>query len=89
MVWDVSPKFKPVRSNIPRRRQVVSDYPNERRAVADRRAFVQPPEWAHGWLCFESGRDRLRLTPVPEGWETLPEDDLDGFRSKATSTKQL
>ena len=27
-----------------------------------------------GWLCFESPRERRRLTPIPEEWETI--DDL-------------
>jgi hypothetical protein len=31
-----------------------------------------PPEMASGWLCFESGELKRRLTPVPHRWD---EDD--------------
>jgi hypothetical protein len=28
------------------------------------------------WLCFESGTQRRRLSPVPDGWEGAPPDEL-------------
>jgi hypothetical protein len=30
------------------------------------------PEWANGWLTFESGHEKRRLAPVPPGWDRLP-----------------
>ena len=32
--------------------------------------------YASGWLCFESGVGKRRLTPIPSGWETLSADAL-------------
>lgn len=34
------------------------------------------PEFADGWLTFESGTEKRRLAPVPDGWDTLPTDGL-------------
>jgi hypothetical protein len=34
------------------------------------------PEYAEGWLAFRSGGERLRLAPVPAGWDTLPQAEL-------------
>lgn len=28
-----------------------------------------PAEMAQGWLCFEAGDQKRRLTPLPDGWE--------------------
>jgi hypothetical protein len=30
-----------------------------------------PEDWKGGWLTFESGDEKRRLAPVPEGWERL------------------
>ena len=29
-----------------------------------------------GWLAFQSGKDRRRLTPIPERWVALDEEQL-------------
>lgn len=34
------------------------------------------PELADGWLTFEREAIRKRVTPIPEGWAELPEDEL-------------
>lgn len=34
------------------------------------------PEFADGWLTFESEGEKRRLSPVPDGWDTLPIDRL-------------
>ena len=36
-----------------------------------------------GWLCFESPRERRRLHPIPEEWETTDEDALKRLCSQA------
>lgn len=30
-----------------------------------------------GWLAFESARERRRLSPIPPGWETAPDAELE------------
>jgi hypothetical protein len=34
------------------------------------------PELTRGWLCFRSPREKRRLTPIPNNWMTLRDDDL-------------
>jgi hypothetical protein len=39
-----------------------------------RRHQYLPPEMADGWLCFEAGDQKRRLTPCPAGWEEQDDD---------------
>lgn len=32
---------------------------------------ARAPDWADGWLTFESEGEKRRLAPVPSGWESL------------------
>src|SRR5881394_3704998 len=41
--------------------------------VASEREEQALPE---GWLCFQSGSTRKRLFPIPDGWESMAEDEL-------------
>jgi hypothetical protein len=50
----------------------------ERRRLSDRRGdgsrqLVVRTGSEEGWLTFESAGQRRRLTPIPRGWETLPD----------------
>ena len=36
-----------------------------------------------GWLCFAAGETKLRLLPVPEGWEKFTEEKLNLLRRVA------
>lgn len=36
-----------------------------------------PDDWKEGWLTFESGDEKRRLAPVPEGWERLRAERLE------------
>jgi hypothetical protein len=40
-------------------------------------------EWAEGWLTFESPSQKLRLAPVPAGWQAFSPDRLDRLRRLA------
>jgi hypothetical protein len=35
-----------------------------------------PSALQNGWLAFQSGTDRRRLTPIPERWVTLTDEEL-------------
>lgn len=37
--------------------------------VGTRSQKFLPPEMAEGWLCFEAGDQKRRLSPYPPGWE--------------------
>jgi len=44
---------------------------------------VRPP-FLSGWLSFEGGGEKRRLTPIPEGWETADVDQLERWCREAT-----
>lgn len=72
------------------RTAAVDPRPRERRAeprsaerafpVADR-LTTRPLELP--WLCFESRTERRRLSPAPDGWFDLPEDELEDLLGTA------
>jgi hypothetical protein len=41
------------------------------------------PILLNGWLCFESGDDRRRLTPVPPDWTECDESRLQLYQAVA------
>jgi hypothetical protein len=41
------------------------------------------PALQGGWLVFEGPTEKCRVTPIPEGWEALPDDELDRIRQQA------
>lgn len=45
------------------------------------------PEYASGWLAFESPQGRRRLVPIPNGWEGWPSEELCAACSRATPHK--
>lgn len=34
------------------------------------------PELQRGWLCFQTGTEKRRFTPIPPKWEELPDSVL-------------
>ncbi len=57
----------------------------ERRMAADRRAstVLVRPELQAGWLVFESGADRRRLSPIPPAWERYTDAALERICARA------
>jgi hypothetical protein len=51
----------------------------------DRRrdATLFTPGLESGWLCFEAGPEKRRLTPIPSGWQEAPDDALEGLLERA------
>jgi hypothetical protein len=41
---------------------------------------------ARTWLMFESAAEKRRLSPIPDNWETAPQDELQRLLSLATPT---
>jgi len=39
-------------------------------------AHFLPTGMTDGWLCFECGDDKRRLSPVPAGWDELADEEL-------------
>jgi hypothetical protein len=42
-----------------------------------------PEPYQNGWLSFDSGTERRRLSPIPENWQALSDDDLREACSRA------
>jgi len=40
-----------------------------------------------GWLCFECGDEKRRLSPVPAGWEECSEEELHRHCAAATPVR--
>ena len=36
-----------------------------------------------GWLCFDSGTEKRRLSPIPDDWRTVAEQDLEELAKRA------
>ena len=52
----------------------------ERRAGRERRMRTPgllTPGLEAGWLCFERGEEKRRLTPIPVGWDEAPDRELE------------
>lgn len=87
-VWDVYPyaRLDEERRRGDRRQAQTSEYTGpERRSGRDRRrnASLFTPGLEAGWLCFENHTEKRRLTPVPWGWDEVPEDGLDELLERA------
>lgn len=80
-VWDVPPRFSPKRSGDDRRKTL------ERREAGDRRKTTPPPEWVHGWICFQAPAEKRRLCPLPEDWEHAPIEQLERYRKLAVPVR--
>jgi hypothetical protein len=71
-VWQVVPSPLDRRRGI-RRIRIIKIYHPERRVLPERRLDMRRsrlffPPHEPSWLCFESARERRRLSPVPERW---------------------
>ena len=51
----------------------VNPLPEQGRTFTGAAVFANVPQ---GWLCFDSGRERRRLTPVPGEWHQFDDDQL-------------
>lgn len=82
-VWDVPPRYSPMRSGVDRRSQSAPGFSPDRRRTPDRRVTVPPPEWVHGWITFQNETDKLRLCPMPPDWEAMADEQLEQYRREA------
>jgi len=82
-VWDIVPRLSERRSGevVDRRRQVAPirfpDRREDNRRLTDTRRSVLRGTYVHGWLCFDSAKEKRRLSPIPYDWTTCNEDTLE------------
>jgi hypothetical protein len=80
-VWQVYPTLGDRRGPIGDRRVFIREDAERRTAFNPARVSA---EYACGWLTFQSEREKRRLAPVPEGWESLDERALESLCEAAT-----
>jgi hypothetical protein len=81
LAFDVIPRANE-RRYTDRRGDDESGFGGDDRRDADRRITVGGSgrmQGAEGWLCFESGEDRRRLSPIPKGWVRASDETLESY----------
>ena len=48
------------------------------------RTSLSSTPYANGWLCFESGSEKRRLAPIPDGWENRSPAEIADLLQQAT-----
>lgn len=89
MVWSIAPRCVERRSGKDRRGRQSEPVQSERRVLPDRRRRAMDPILLQGWLCFESGGDRRRLTPVPPDWTECDERRLQLYQALAEPARLM
>ena len=88
-VWDIVPRLTERRvSGVPDRRVEIKTIPfadrrNSGRRLTQIRRAVLRGTYAHGWLCFETEREKRRLSPIPENWTTCSDELLEVYARHA------
>jgi hypothetical protein len=85
--WDVVPQLTE-RRELERRVRLVPVEHADRRRDPDRRIMNgrRPMLTAgldSGWLCFEAGAEKRRLTPIPPDWQRCPPTQLERYLDSA------
>lgn len=91
-VWDVVPRLTERRhTEVDRRVDVTpiafADRRREERRLTSSHRAVLRGSYAHGWLCFDNGRDKKRLSPIPDDWTICDEDTLEAYLRAASLVK--
>src|SRR5688572_11302304 len=82
-VWDVVPRLEERRAAEETDRRVeitvipFADRRRTSRRFANSRRSLLRGSYSHGWLCFESRREKRRLSPIPDDWTTCDEETLE------------
>jgi hypothetical protein len=71
--WEVVPTA--VERRMARDGNLPGEVRQERRRVQETRVLV-PKHLQHGWLAFQCGSERRRLTPIPTDWFDMPDPSL-------------
>ena len=57
-------------------------------ATAGRRATLEA-EFAAGWLTCETAGEKRRIAPIPKGWESMPDAELEALCAKGTVVRPI
>ncbi len=56
--------------------------------AAGRDGEVMTPGLQGGWLCFDSGTEKRRLSPIPQDWEAAGGEALEAYCKQALPVHQ-
>jgi hypothetical protein len=83
--WEVHPVAVERRMNLERRAQ--SRDTDDRRQRPEFRLVI-PRELRSGWLALQDRSARIRLTPIPDGWVHLSDEELAVLVARAREADQ-
>jgi len=83
--WEVHPVAVERRMNLERRAQ--SRGTDDRRQRPEFRLVI-PRELRSGWLALQDRSARIRLTPIPDGWMHLSDEELAVLVARARESDQ-
>jgi len=89
LAFDVIPRADERRYSD--RRGDDATFAGEERRDTDRRLTVGGSggmQGTEGWLCFECGEDRRRLSPIPNGWSRASDATLESYCRLATPARR-
>jgi hypothetical protein len=80
-IWEVYPSA--VERRMSGEHKVIP--PNGEAGRRSRREYrvVVPHQLQDGWLAFQAGEERRRLTPIPERWATYSDTELRALLARA------
>lgn len=84
-VWDIVPRLSERRADDVVERRLADmaisfeDRRRDSRRLTDARRAVLRGTYAQGWLCFDSGTGKRRLSPIPEDWLTCSAELLERY----------
>ena len=84
--WEVHPTAVERRVNADRRAKARLE--TDRRKHQEYRLEV-PRELSSGWLAFQKGATKLRVTPIPEGWQSLTDHELTVLMAQSAESAQV
>lgn len=88
-VWDIIPRLEERRKAADTDRRVditvipFADRRHSPRRLASIRRTLLRGSYARGWLCFESSREKRRLSPIPGDWTTCDDETLEAYCNDA------
>lgn len=91
-VWDVVPRLTERRLFESDRRVeitpiVFADRRSDERRLSSAHRAVLRGSYAHGWLCFDNGEAKRRLSPIPNDWTTCDDHTLEAYLRAGDSAK--
>lgn len=91
-VWDVVPRLTERRLIEADRRVEITpiafaDRRRDERRLSNSHRAVLRGSYAHGWLCFDNGTAKKRLSPIPGDWTTCDDHTLEAYLRAADAVK--